>query len=142
MNIAENTQVGMTSRMYKPEDYTMLEKWWTDQKWAPVPKDMLPTLGIIMTVDGKDICAGFLYTSNSPTGWMEWVIADPESDKQIRSEALNELVDNLITLATLKKCKYIVTSVLHPKLMERLETKGFIKTDQQMTNMVKVLGEE
>jgi len=125
--------------MYRPEDYEKIQEWWTKQKWTPVPQDMLPDLGIIVSIDDKDVCAGFLYTSNSLTGWMEWIIADPETTKEERAKALEELIDNLLTLSKLKGKKYIVTSILHPKLMERLEAKGFIKTDQQMTNMVKVL---
>lgn len=136
---AATSQQRATTRMYQSEDYDLLASWWTQQKWTPVPKDMLPDLGLISIIDGKEICAGFLYTSNSPTMWMEWVIADPNSDKAVRSEALEQLIDNLLTLAKFKGAKYIVTSVLHPKLIERLEEKGFTKTDQQMTNMIKVI---
>ena len=136
----EALKIENTCRMYKPSDYELVASWWTGQKWNAVPSDMLPDLGLISIIDDKPVCAGFLYTSNSKTVWMEWVIADPNSDKQTRALALEQLIDNLLTLAQLKKAKYVVTSVMHPKLIERLEQKGFIKTDTNMQNMVKVLG--
>lgn len=140
MELMEKTD-STTCRFYKPSDYELIASWWTEQKWTPVPMDMLPDLGLISIVDDKAVCAGFLYTSNSKTVWMEWVIADPKSDKQTRAFALEQLIENLLTMAKLKKAKYVVTSVMHPKLIERLEQKGFIKTDTNMQNMVKVLGE-
>lgn len=133
-------QIESTCREYKEGDYPMLYSWWVDQKWTPVPMDMLPDLGLISIIDDKPVCAGFLYTSNSRTVWMEWVIADPTIDKETRNIALEQLIDNLLTLAESKGAKYVVTSVMHPKLIERLEQKGFIKTDESMQNMLKVLG--
>lgn len=129
-----------TCREYKEGDYLMLYSWWKDQKWTPVPSDMLPDLGLISIIDDKPVCAGFLYISNSKTVWMEWVIADPNTDKETRNIALEHLIDSLLTLAASKDAKYVVTSVMHPKLIERLELKGFTKTDKNMQNMLKVLG--
>jgi len=127
------------TRMYKPEDYKMLTEWWTKQKWPSVPEDMLPDVGMISECNGEAICAGFLYLSNSKAVWMEFIIANPDTDKTIRDAALDELVDNLCLYAELKNNKYIVTCTPHPKLVERLNKKGFITGHTGMTEMVRVL---
>lgn len=139
-NTAETPQLAViTCRMYTPEDYSTLETWWKQQNWPPVPADMLPTIGIIACIEDKPVCAGFLYTSNSLTVWMEWMIADPATTKEDRNLALNTLVENLLTYADLQGAKYIMTSIMHPKLVQRLEDRGFIKTDANMTNMIYVI---
>jgi hypothetical protein len=126
-------------RLYTPADYAFVKALWTAQKWTPVPEDMLPETGAVISIDGKDVCAGFIYLSNSKTCWLEWLIADPTSDKETRSEGLDACISFLLNLASMHGAKYVIMSVMHPKLLPRLEKHGFIKTDENMTNMVRIL---
>ena len=45
----------------RDKDYDTLVKWWTDWEFGTVPKECLPPSGIVVSEDGKDICAGGLY---------------------------------------------------------------------------------
>ena len=55
----------MEVRALKNEDYAItLIKWWKAWRWTPPLKDMLPengTGGIMVSSNGVDVCAGFLY---------------------------------------------------------------------------------
>ena len=42
----------------RDKDYDTLVKWWTDWEFGTVPKECLPPSGIVVSEDGKDICAG------------------------------------------------------------------------------------
>ena len=45
----------------RDKDYDTLVKWWSDWEFGTVPKECLPPLGIVVSEDGKDICAGGLW---------------------------------------------------------------------------------
>ena len=127
-------------RTYKKEDYLTLKKWWDTYKdWTAVPEDFLPELGLVVEYDNIPISAGFIYTTNSKVAWFEWTIADPEASKDQRSDAVDELIKNVLTISRLKGIKYIMTSISHPSLIKRLESNGFAVTDTNMQNMVKIL---
>lgn len=143
MEAAKAIVPAITVRAYKPEDYNTLVSWWkqyTDWEKNPVPEGILPPTGIIVMQDDKPICAGFLYeTIGNNCTWMEWIVADAQSDKETRAICLDKLVKTLTNIAKVKGYGFIFTSVKHPKLMERLESFGFLKGDGGMTNMIKGL---
>ena len=61
----------------RDKDYDTLVKWWTDWEFGTVPKECLPPSGIVVSEDGKDICAGGLYIGEGTQfGFMEWIVTD------------------------------------------------------------------
>ena len=59
----------LNTRLLKEEDWETLCKWWESwPKWVNPPKSFLPdngTGGLMVEKDGRSICAGFLYMTNS-----------------------------------------------------------------------------
>ena len=125
----------MEVRRYTSSDYSSLETWWKDQNWSSVPEDHLPEYGLI--VDG--IAAAFLYRTDSKFALLEFVIANPNSSKEERSEALDLIIDNLLFVAKELGFSTVFTSLEHPKLLERYEKHGFVATDKNVTNMLRRL---
>lgn len=123
----------MKVRRVTREDYEALKGWWSAQKWEAPPLECLPTVGFMI----EDVCAGFLYQTDSAFSWLEFVIANPDTDKKVRSEAL-DLVINALTKAS-KELGYkaIYTTLNHPKLIERYQKHGFMKTDEGITALVR-----
>jgi hypothetical protein len=68
----------MKIRLYEPEkDYVMLVGWWTSRKLPPVPKALLPDLGVVVEA-GIPIAAGFCYFDESNRlGCVDWISTNP-----------------------------------------------------------------
>ena len=57
-------------RRLEESDYDTLVTWWKDWKWEAPPGDFLPengTGGFMVSNNDSDICAGFIYLTNSKT---------------------------------------------------------------------------
>jgi hypothetical protein len=125
----------MKVRRFISSDYNDLVNWWKAQKWTPVPEDHLPEYGLV--IDG--IAAGFIYRTDSKFALLEFVIANPNTTKEERSEALDLIIDDLLFIAKELGHSTVFTSLEHPKLLERYEKHGFIPTDKNVTNMIRRL---
>lgn len=116
-------------------DYIELVIWWSQHKWTPMPKDMLPGTGFIV----PGFAAGFLYKTDCKIAMLEMVVANPKTDKEERSKALDLVIAKLIETAKEQGFKALFTSLNHPRLVERYATHGFQPTDLNVTNMIRSL---
>jgi hypothetical protein len=123
----------MNIKPFEESDHPLLCSWWEEHGWAPVSLNMLPKIGYIV----DDICAGFLYINDSKLCHLEWIIADPKSDKNKRSEALNVLISTLCFTAKEYGCEAVFTATKHKSLIERYKSNGFFITDLDMTHLIK-----
>ena len=96
---------------------------------------MLPRVGAV--VDG--VCAGFLYATDSKICWLEWIVGNPDSPHEIRAEGLNLLINELCAYAKKVGFEVVFTSSNHTRLMDRLDAAGFIKTDTNVTQLIRRL---
>ncbi len=131
-------------RMLKEGDYEdTLVKWWKDWRWPePPPKDMLPQdglCGVMVEKDGVDICAGFVFLTNSKTAWVEYIVSNFEYKDSDRGSALELLIYSLTAIAKDKDCKYVFTSLKNNSLMKRYEKCGYLKGSTSCTEMIKKL---
>jgi hypothetical protein len=113
------------------KDYKTLCEWWSGHEgWPAIPEVFLPKVGLI--VDG--LCAGFLYQTDSGFAWLEWVVGNPQADKEARSEALDLLVKELLRVAKELGFQAVFSAIKHPGLLERYEKFGFNVTDRGMNH--------
>lgn len=124
-------------REYKPEDYTMLCLWWDAQHFVRPPQAMLPATGYVC----EEIAAGFLYLTNSPCVWMEWVVADPTAEKTRRNNAINELILHICAQAKFTEAIMVFTSTPNFPFAHRIKKLGFIDAadGKKSANYIKVL---
>lgn len=125
----------MEVRKYERYEYYTLVEWWNQHNWKAPSINMLPKTGFIV----ENVCAGFLYKTDSEIAWLEFIISNPNSDKEERSKGLDLVINALLEEAKISGFKAVFTSVEHKKLIERYKEHGFIETDKDMTNMVKRL---
>jgi len=60
-------------------DYEMVSEWWGAHKREAVPLAILPKLGVIVTQDGKDVAAMWVYLDNSVgVCFLEYGVARPK----------------------------------------------------------------
>lgn len=132
------------SRKIQFSDYPMLVEWWNAWNFTPPPHEFLPTSsedeysGYIIEVDGKPLCAGFFYLTNSPVGWVEWIVSVKEKSEH-RSEALVYLIDLLTSTLTEAGCMFAYATLKHPGLISKYEALGYIQGDSNATEMIKAL---
>lgn len=122
-------------RMWAPEDYPMLKKWWEGHGWPAVPQRVLPPLGVIF----DNTAAGWLYMDNGGTGvaMMEWLVTNPESRPLVAVRALCHVVEHLKLQAKSFDYNIILSTCKQPALARLLNRSGFDTTD---TGMIHLLG--
>ena len=132
----------LTFRPLQDEDYETMCEWWRWWRWTPVGKEMLPDNGTggIMIQDGEgNICAGFLYTTNSSLCKIEWIISNYKvKDKLVRQKAINLLIETLSNKAKDLGFKIAFTYLLNENLIDKYKNCGFIKTTK-LVEMIKKL---
>ena len=113
----------------------MLVGWWNAHRFPPPPQHLLPATGFLC--DG--IAAGFLYLTNSPIAWMEWVVCDPTAPKEKRGPAIDALIDHLCLLAKKSDSSVVFTAVTRRAFEKRLKSFGFVDGDRQTNHLIRVL---
>ncbi len=122
-------------RDYEQADYPLLVGWWEAQKFPPPPKEFLPITGYI----SNNAAAGFLYLTNSPLVWMEWVVADPKADKALRHSSVNEVIEHICKQAAKVGGKIVFTSTSLWPFIERLKKAGFKVGDANTSHLMRVI---
>jgi hypothetical protein len=127
----------MDTRNYNTYHHSMLTEWWIAHKWSPIPGSMLPPNGSVIYDDATPVCAGFIYKTDSDIAWMEFIVSNPSSTKEQRTEALPALIADLTLKAKALGAKCIFTSCQSNSLIAKHIDQGFVKSDEGMTNLVK-----
>lgn len=123
----------MTARAFTPADYAEVASWWEAQGWPVIPPEMLPGTGVVV----PGLAAGFLYKTDSAIAILEFVVANPASDKMERRAALDAVIEALLAYAALVGARAVFTSCQHPSLLARYQNHGFQITDTGMTNLIR-----
>lgn len=137
----------MVVRKLNDQDYQQtLVKWWKDWGWdAPAPF-ALPdngTGGLMVMSNDKPVCAGFLYETNSSMAWCEFIISDKDYKGDDRSDAILMLIKGLSSMAIEKGFTFIFTSFQgNPGLEAKYKQCGFLESDKNCTQMIKVLWQQ
>ena len=68
----------MQWRKYAPADYEAIAPWFIEHGWEmPPDRGALPTIGFIVEDDEGPCGCAFLYITNSPIAWCEWICTAP-----------------------------------------------------------------
>jgi len=130
-------------RRLNADDYdNILSKWWIDHGWeTPPAKDFLPDNGaggMIVFDDDIPVCAGFIYTTNSATGWIEWIISNKDYRKKPqRLEAIQMLIKILTIECYRIGIKYMYANNNNKYLVEHFKNQGFTVGCQNSTELIK-----
>jgi hypothetical protein len=133
----------MEFRRLNQSDYDdTLVGWWNKWRWTAPSKDFLPengTGGIMVSKDGVDICAGFIYLSNSKLAWIEFIVSNFDYKNKDRKEAIRYLIENINSIAKNLGYKFIYTSVKNQNLINVYSDCGFVIGSNNCQEMVKIL---
>lgn len=123
------------------KDYDILSKWWSAHGSFPPKPEHLSHTGIVVEVEKKPVCAGFLYDTDSKICVFEFVVSDPSAKKQIRCDALNLLIETIKDIAEAREYSLIYTSVKIEAYIKKLKEAGFIVADRNQTHVFYEVGE-
>lgn len=133
----------MEVRFLSEGDYDVLSSWWKDWRWTPPPRDFLPqdgAGGLMVSKDGIDICAGFIYFTNSKTAIIEFIISNFQYKNKDRKDAIEFLINTLTELAKeTNDCKYIYTSLKNQNLINNFSACGYHEGSTGCVEMIKIL---
>lgn len=117
------------------KDYGMIQEWWTHHKsFAPQPKHLSKT-GIVVEVDKEPVCAAWVYKTDSAFAIFEFVICDPEKDKQTRDKALSKLIQTAKQWTYDNGFEIIYSSIGISSYIKRLLNEGFVVADKHQTHV-------
>ncbi len=121
------------------KDFIEFKDWWEFWRWKDrVNPDVLSDIGYVIEKDGVNICAGWLYTTNSLIASIEWVVANPYVPKEDASEGLNFLIECLSQRALKEEKRLIMTTINSSTLAKRLEALGFIMTGENLKQFIRL----
>lgn len=136
----------MVTRQISHDEYdTILIKWWERWKWTPPTKESLPSegdkmfSGTMISKDEVDICAGFIYYTNSNMAWIEFIISNPDYKEDDRAKAIEQLIEVLSLKAKDLGFRVLWTCVVHENLKNKYINCGFQETQKGATELIKIL---
>jgi hypothetical protein len=117
-------------RLLTDNDFNTLTKWWNFWKFPVPKKEYLPDEGrggIMVYEDGIEICAGYLFFTNSKMAWLEFIVSNHEyKEKDKKKEAICFLINELTQIAKSKGFKIIFTSIKNENLINRFIECGYV----------------
>ncbi|GAA5497244.1 hypothetical protein Rhal01_03437 [Rubritalea halochordaticola] len=125
-------------REYQPErDRALVGVWWLERGW-PCPPECLPVCGVIVSQEGEERAAGWLYLDNStPVAWIAWLVTKPEISGRQARRALDELIEALCGIARSQGRARIFFSSARASMTTFMQTHGFSVGDEQTTHLIK-----
>lgn len=130
----------MEFRYIEQSDYEMLVDWWKFWKFPAPPIEMLPDSGVIVNKDGVDICAGFIYFTNSKTCWIEFIVSNPNvRQKEDRREAITNVIDVLCSIGKNNGYTIAYTSLKNESLQNKYLECGFVEGSKNCNEYIKRL---
>lgn len=103
----------MTVRPYEDKDFEQIKSW--ARPGINYDPELFPRTGYIV----DNICAYFLYETDSRVAWLENLISNKDSDKEERRKAIGMVIDALIIEAKRKGYKVLYATTSNSNLITR-----------------------
>ena len=132
----------MNTRTLTESDWETLSNWWKAWNWPVMAKDMLPdngTGGIMVENKGENIVAGFLYWSNSKLVWLDWIISNPKTNRDIKQEAIKKLILTAESMTKEAGSKFMMSISRSNSLLKIHKELGWTIDKTPSHEMVKII---
>ena len=130
-------------RWLEDQDYEELCQWWKDWRWTPPAKELLPDdgkCGVMVSKNGVNICAGFIYFTNSRFSIIEYIVSNFQvKNKETRTEALKLLIESLNQIGAKNGFKMAFTSLKNESLKKIYLDRGYSVGSNNSTELIKLL---
>lgn len=121
------------------KDLNIIAKWWKDFDGTEINSRVFSDTGVMVSVDEENICAGWLFETNSECCMIGWFVANQEADKNLIDEGLRFLTKRIETLARKRGYGIIMTYSENKSMIKRLTSLDYMEGDIHITQLIKGL---
>lgn len=129
------------SRWLVEEDYPELCKWWKAFRFPAPKQHLLPDngkCGVMVSKFDTNVCAGFIYFTNSSFALCEYVVSNFDYKEKDRAEALKLLYQTIEQIAKDNGYSVLFSSVRSQPLINKMKDFGWT-SGSVSTEMIKVI---
>jgi len=121
------------------ENFKEFTKWWEFWRWKDrVDPQILSDIGFVIEKDGLNLCAGWLYTTNSLIASIEFIVANPFAPKEEVNISLDFLIECLSQRALKEGKRLVMTTINNPALAKRLEKLGYVESGKDLKQYMRL----
>ena len=127
-------------RKIELEDYEFINKWWTEQGFTALNKDILPMngLGGIIIEKDKPIAAVYLYLTNSKVGYIDNLITDPKYVSKDRFDVILMLMRACEQMANDVGCLEIWAITENERIIQRCKALGYNTSERSYARIFSI----
>lgn len=114
-------------KRYDPAMYEQINEWFKDHKGDSIPEAMIPKVGFYV----PGVAAGFLINTDTPICFLEPFISNPKAPKELRSKALEGIVECLEAEAVKLGYRYVYGISTAPTMLNLVKSKGWVDLGSQ-----------
>tara|TARA_R100001224_G_scaffold57088_1_gene33596 strand:- start:815 stop:1219 length:405 start_codon:yes stop_codon:yes gene_type:complete len=114
-------------RKIELKDYEYIDKWWIEQGYDAVSKEILPMQGLggLIVEKEKPIAAAYLYLTNSKMGYIDNLISDPKYISKDRFDVIANLMAACKKMAEDVGCLDIWAITNNKGILKRCKKLGY-----------------
>lgn len=127
----------MELRFIDAKDYEIVKGWWEDWGFPVVSQDYLTDFGFIVSNEGVDTYAGWLYPTGTKIALVEFIVSNKKADKKLKVGGMERLIDGISVFAETLGIDTLFHTTNEPKMMKHLKRCNFKETDKNVTNFIK-----
>ena len=127
-------------RKIELKDYEFINKWWTQQGFTALDKDILPMngLGGIIIEKDKPIAAAYLYLTNSKVGYIDNLITDPKYISKDRFDIILMLIQACEQMANEVGCLEIWAMTESEGILQRCKALGYNTSERNFARIFSI----
>tara|TARA_R100000541_G_scaffold10823_3_gene18876 strand:+ start:1682 stop:2092 length:411 start_codon:yes stop_codon:yes gene_type:complete len=110
------------------KDIPLLSLWWQHYSGKPLNTLLLPfdKQGLVAVVNKKIIAGVFIFKTNSPVWYCDYLIADPDYKKENRSEIITLLIDKTVEKCFKQGAEGVWCTTPYDKVLNKLKELNYI----------------
>ena len=114
-------------RKIELKDYEYIDKWWIEQSYDAISKEILPMQGLggLIVEKEKPIAAAYLYLTNSKMGYIDNLISDPKYVSKDRFDVIANLMAACKKMAEDVGCLDIWAITNNKGILKRCKKLGY-----------------
>jgi len=126
----------METRDYTPSDFEKLRLWW-ENHWGAEPSiHVLPRTGVVVSLDGRDIAAAWMYLDDStPVAFISWVVTNPGNSPLESKRGLEIALKYLVKAGTVTSRQLIIGAAPSGSCSRVFESAGFTPQDSNIEHL-------
>ena len=127
-------------RKIELSDYEYIDRWWVEQGFVALNKNILPMngLGGIIIEKDKPIAAAYLYITNSKVGYIDNLITDPKYVSKDRFDIILRLIQACEKMANEVGCLEIWAMTKDKGIIQRCKALGYNTSKTNFTRVFSI----